>query len=54
MYIRCIGNHFSWSKNFPFGRGIAELVRNALVPKLPLSAEMKGNFFFFKQLNLGN
>ena len=23
-------NHFSWSKNYPFDRGITELVRNAL------------------------
>ena len=29
-YIRYVRNHFSWSKSFPFGRGIPELVRNAL------------------------
>ena len=47
LYIpKC--NHFWWSKNFPFGRGITAFVRNALfswgplrmVPKLPLSSEM--------------
>ena len=50
-------------KDFPFGQGITELVRNALfykggplrmVLKLPLSAEMKGKKISFKQLYLGN
>ena len=33
MYARYVRNHFSWSKNFLFGRGITELARNALFLK---------------------
>ena len=29
MYVRYVRNHFLWSKNFPFGWGITELVRSA-------------------------
>ena len=59
--IACLGTletTFGGQKNFPFGRGILSWSETPyfpkggplrMVPKLPLSAEMKG-FFLFKQL----
>ena len=60
MYVRYVGNHFSWSNSFLFGRGITETPYFhkgeplQMVPKLPLSAKKQGKTFFSKQLYLGN
>ena len=46
MYIRYVRNNFSRSKNFPFGQGLTELVRN------PLGTLMNGAKIASERLNV--
>ena len=50
MYVRYVRNHFSWSKNFPFGRKHLIFIRGVLTNGAKVANEhqnvIKKNFFF--------